>query len=117
MLKKLFFGTVLAFSLSMLVFAQEQQGEAKGTPAHEKAAKQSRWEGIVTSSNKDKSELMVRSIGSNVEKTVQYDSSTRWVSQAHGSKTVNDVDADQVKDGIVWSAQVRGIRTGFFMPL
>jgi hydrogenase maturation factor len=30
---------------------------------------------------------------------VQYDSSTKWVSQAHGSKQVNDIDASQVKDG------------------
>ncbi len=59
MLKKLFFATVLAFSLSMLVFSQEQQGgmEMKGTPAKTKAAKQSRLEGIVIRSNKDKSEL------------------------------------------------------------
>ncbi len=32
------------------------------------------------------------------EKTVQYDSSTKWVSQEHGSKKVNDIDASQVKD-------------------
>ena len=31
--------------------------------------------------------------------TVQYDSSTKWVSQEHGSKKVNDIDASQVKDG------------------
>jgi hypothetical protein len=43
--------------------------------------------------------LTVRKVGSSVEKTVQYDSSTKWVSQAHGSKTVNDIDATQVKDG------------------
>ena len=35
----------------------------------------------------------------NVEKIVQYDSSTRWVSQEHGSKKANDIDASQVKDG------------------
>ena len=46
-----------------------------------------------------KSSLTVRKVGSSLEKIVQYDSSTRWVSQAHGSKTLNDIDADQVKDG------------------
>jgi hypothetical protein len=30
---------------------------------------------------------------------IQYDSSTRWVSQEHGSKKVNDIDAKQVQDG------------------
>jgi hypothetical protein len=100
MLKKLFFATVLASFLSMLVFAQEQQGgmEMKGTPAKTKAAKQSRLEGIVVRSNKDKSELTVRSLGTNVEKTVQYDSSTKWASQEHHSKKVNDIDASQVND-------------------
>jgi hypothetical protein len=34
-----------------------------------------------------------------VEKTVEYDSSTKWVSQEHGSTKVNDIDASQVKDG------------------
>ena len=29
---------------------------------------------------------------------MQYDSSTQWVSQEHGSKKVNDIDASQVKD-------------------
>jgi hypothetical protein len=98
MLKKLFFATVLAFSLSMVAFSQEQPGEAKGTQAKEKAAKQSRWEGIVARSNKDKSELTVRSLGSNVEKVVQYDSSTKWTSQEHHSKKVNNIDASQVND-------------------
>jgi hypothetical protein len=31
--------------------------------------------------------------------TVQYDSSTHWVSQEHSSKKVNDIDASQIKDG------------------
>ena len=28
-----------------------------------------------------------------------YDSSTKWVSQYHGDKKINDIDASQVKDG------------------
>ncbi|HTM17539.1 MAG TPA: hypothetical protein VL135_11560, partial [Terracidiphilus sp.] len=34
-----------------------------------------------------------------LERTVEYDSSTRWVSQEHGSKKVNDIDASRVKEG------------------
>ncbi len=84
--------SVLAFPLSTVVFAQE-------APAQKKAAKEARWEGVVIRSNPDKSTLTVRKVGSSAVMTVQYDSSTRWVSQEHGSKKVNDIDASQVKDG------------------
>jgi hypothetical protein len=43
--------------------------------------------------------LTVRKVGSSEERNVAYDSSTQWVSQKHGSKKVNDIDASQVKDG------------------
>src|ERR1700737_2908923 len=82
--------SVLSFPLSMVVFAQE-------APAQAKAAKEARWEGTVIRSSPDKSTLTVRK-GDGAEMTVQYDSSTRWVSQEHGSKKVNDIDASQVKD-------------------
>ena len=101
----LLFTSVLVFSLSMPVFAQEgsKKEEAKETPAQEKAekkaAKQARWEGLVTRSNKDKSTLTVRKRGSSVEKVIHYDSSTQWTSQEHGSKKVNNIDASEVKDG------------------
>ena len=107
MVKKLLallFTSVLVFSLSMPVFAQEgsKKEEAKETSAQEKAekkaAKQARWEGIVMRSNKDKSTLTVRKRGSSVEKIIHYDSSTQWTSQEHGSKKVNNIDASQVKD-------------------
>jgi esterase/lipase superfamily enzyme len=97
MVKKLFtllFAAVLAVPLSALFVqvapAQEKMG---------KMAKEDRWEGVVVRSSSDKSTLTVRKVGSSVEKTVQYDSSTKWVSQEHGSKKVNDIDASQVKDG------------------
>ena len=83
---------VLAFPLSTVAFAQE-------APAQKKAAKEARWEGVVIRSSPDKSTLTVRKVGSSAEMTVQYDSSTRWVSQEHGSKKVNDIDSSQVKDG------------------
>jgi hypothetical protein len=95
MVNKLFtllFASVVVFAVSTAVFAQEAPKEAK-------AAKPARWEGIVTRVSTDKSTLTVREVGSGHEKTVQYDSSTKWVSQEHGSKKVNDIDSSQVKDG------------------
>jgi Domain of unknown function (DUF5666) len=90
----LLFASLIAFSLSSLL-AQTAAAQDK----MEKTAKQDRWEGVVARSSPDKSTLTVRKVGSTLEKTVQYDSSTKWVSQAHGSKQVNDIDASQVKDG------------------
>jgi hypothetical protein len=95
MVNKLFtllFASVLVFPVSTAVFAQEAPHEAK-------AAKPARWEGIVIRVSKDQSTLTVRDVASSHEKIVQYDSSTRWVSQEHGSKKVNDIDSSQVKDG------------------
>ena len=105
MVKKLLvllFASVLAFPLS--VFAQDAPKETKAEEkaeekAEKKAAKPARWDGIVTRVNKDKSTLTVRKVGSTIEKTIASDSSTKWVSQEHGSKKVNDIDASQVKDG------------------
>ena len=90
----LLFASVVAFLLSTLLI--------QTAPARDKVnkmAKQGRWEGDVIRSDKDKSTLTVRKVGSTEERTVQYDNSTRWVSQEHGSKKVNDIDASQVKDG------------------
>ena len=88
----LLFTFVLAFPLSTVVFAPE-------AAAQDQAAKEARWEGDIIRSRKDQSTLTVRKVGSTDERTVQYDSSTRWVSQEHGSKKVNDIDASQVTDG------------------
>lgn len=109
MVKKLLvllFASLLAFPLS--VFAQDAPKETKAEEkaeekaekkADKKAGKAARWDGVVTRVNKDKSTLNVRKVGSSVERTVVYDSSTKWVSQEHGKKKINDIDADQVKDG------------------
>ena len=83
---------------SVLVVPVSTRAFAQGVPAQDKTAKQDRWEGVVIRSSSDKSTLTVRKGGSSVEKTVVYDSSTKWVSQEHGSKTVNDIDASQVKE-------------------
>jgi hypothetical protein len=87
----LLFVSVLAFPTSALL--------VQSAAAQEKTAKQDRVEGNVVRSSQDKSTLTVREVGSNVEKTVAYDSSTKWVSQYHGSKKVSAIDASQVKDG------------------
>src|SRR5579872_3540558 len=92
---RVFVASVLAFPLLVGVSAQKAQADDMG-----KAAKEARWEGNVVRSNKDESSLTVRKVGStNDDRTVKYDSSTRWVSQEHGSKKVNDIDVTQVKDG------------------
>ena len=95
--KRLFTGlcvSLLAFATSAL-FVQS----APAQESMSKTEKQDRWEGNVVRTSKDNSTLTVRQVGSDVEKTVAYDSSTKWVSQAHGSKQVNNIDASQVKDG------------------
>jgi hypothetical protein len=92
MLKKqlsLLFALVLTFPLATAVFAQQAPAKPK----------QARWEGRIERSNKEQSSLTVRKSGSELEKTVVYDSSTKWVSQYHADKKVNDIDSSQVKDG------------------
>jgi|SRR5215831_10083182 len=91
MLKKqigLLFALALIFPLAQAVLAQEA---AK--------VKEDSWEGRVARSNKDDSSLTVRKVGGTVERTVVYDASTKWVSQYHADKKVNDIDPSQVKDG------------------
>jgi len=85
----LLFAIVVAIPLLTALYTQ-------AAPAQDK---QDRWEGTIIRSSTEKSTLTVREKGGTVEKAVQYDSSTKWVSQAHGSKTINDIDATQVKDG------------------
>ena len=98
MLKKLLtllFSSVLVFSLSAPLFAQETQAK----PEKEQAKKKKdRCEGYVIRINKEKSTLTVRQSGSTITKTVVYDIFTQWTSQEHGSKKVNDIDVNQVKE-------------------
>src|SRR5690242_14210586 len=74
------------------------QEASEKEPPSRKGGTPGRWEGMVVRSNKDKSTLTVRKRGSSVEKTVAYDSSTKFTSQEHGSKKVNDIDAGQIND-------------------
>lgn len=100
MVKKLFamlFASALVFAVSAPLRAQEPAKAEK--KMEKKKTEKARWEGIVVRSSAEKSTLDVRKRGGNVEKTIHYGSSTKWVSQEHGSKKVNDIDASQVKDG------------------
>ena len=92
MLKKqltLLFALVLTFPLATAVFAQKDSAKPKET----------RVEGRVQRSSKEHSSLTLRKAGGSTERTCVYDSSTKWVSQYHADKKVNDIDAGQVKDG------------------
>jgi hypothetical protein len=92
MLKKqltLLFALAFALPLATAVFAQDAPAQAK----------EASWEGNVVRSDKEHSTLTVRKEGSSIEKVVQYDSATKWVSQYHGDSKINDIDASQVKDG------------------
>jgi hypothetical protein len=92
MLKKqlgLLFALVLTFTVAVM-FGQQAAAQAK----------EARWEGKIERSSKEHSTLTVRKVGTPAEeKTVAYDASTKWVSQYHADKKINDIDAGQVKDG------------------
>lgn len=89
----LLFALALIFPMARAVFAQDAPAKAA------KAAKESRFEGRVANSNKDASTLTVRNSSSNAQRTIAYDSSTKWVSQYHADKKVNDITSSDVKDG------------------
>lgn len=102
-LHMLCFACALGLSLSLTVFAQEapksDEGKKAGTADKaEKSAKQARWEGIVIRTNKDQSTITVRKAGSSLERDIHYDSSTKFTSQEHGSKKVNEIDPSQIKE-------------------
>ena len=93
MLKKVtavLFMMVLVFSVSLPVFAQDSMA---------KDAKESRVEGRVVRTSKDKMMLTVRSGSTDAERQVMYDASTKFTSQYHADKTINTIDADQIKEG------------------
>jgi hypothetical protein len=91
MLKKqvmLLVALVLIIPLLTVAFAKQAAAQEK----------EGRWEGKIIRSSKDHSTLTVRNEDSHVEKKVVYDSSTKWVSQFHADKKINDIDANDVKD-------------------
>jgi len=92
MLKKqltLLLALVLTFPLAAVVLGQKAPAKSK----------EARWEGRVERTSKEQSSLTVRQAGASVEKACVFDSSTKWVSQYHHDKKVNDIDASQVKEG------------------
>jgi hypothetical protein len=93
-MKKLL-GLLLA---SMFVFAAVSTMRAQESA--KKPAKAARWEGTVVRISSDKSSLDVRQ-PDGTQKTIYFDSATVWNSQYHGDKTVNKIDASQVKEGDV----------------
>ena len=97
MIKKL--STLLCTSLLVFLVAAPISAQEAGDKTAKTKTEAARWEGTVVRHNSDKSTLDVRKRGSTIEKTIHYDSSTKWASQEHGSKKVNDIDASQVKDG------------------
>ena len=84
MLKKVAAVLFMFMVVSVLGFAQ--------------GAKDSRVEGKVVRSNKDKMTLTVLVRDTNTEKTVHYDASTKWEAAEHG-KEAHAIDAAEVKDG------------------
>ncbi len=78
-----------AIGLAAQAMAQEKM--AKG------ASKEARWTGTIVRSDKDSSTLTVRKRGTNVEKIVHYDASTKWTRQE--AKEVKPIEMSEVKDG------------------
>lgn len=81
------FMMVLVFSVSLPIFAQDSM------------AKEARVEGRVVRTSKDKMMITVRTGTNDAERQVMYDASTKFTSQYHADKTVNTIDADQIKEG------------------
>jgi len=82
---------------SMFVFTVATPMRAQESA--KKPAKEARWEGTVVRIGSDNSTLDVRQVSGDIVKTIHFDSSTVWNSQYHGDKTVNTIDASQVKEG------------------
>lgn len=97
MIKRIF--TLSCMSLLGFLMVSQARAQEAGDKTAKAKTEAARWEGTVVRHNSDKSTLDVRKRGSTEEKTIHYDSSTKWTSQEHGSKKVNDIDASQVKDG------------------
>ena len=91
---KTLFGLLLA---SVFLFAVTTPMRAQESA--KKSEKEARWEGVVIRISLDRSSLDVRQVNGSIEKTIHFDSATTWNSQYHESKTVDKIDASQVKEG------------------
>jgi len=92
-MKKLL-GLLLA---SAFVFTVPQPAGAQESTKN--STKEARWEGTVIRISSDNSTLDVRQVSGQVEKTIHYSAATAWNSQYHESKTVNKIEASEVKEG------------------
>jgi hypothetical protein len=90
MLKKQVALLALVLIIPLLTVALAKQAAAQ--------EKEGRWEGKVVRISNDHSTLTVRNVDSKFEKKVVSDSSTKWVSQFHDDKKINDINANDVKD-------------------
>jgi len=86
----LLLASAFAFTVPLPVGAQETTKQP---------TKEARWEGTVMRINSDNSTLDVRQVSGHVEKTIHYNAATAWNSQYHESKTVNKIEASEVKEG------------------
>jgi hypothetical protein len=77
---------------AVLVLCTSSTGFAAGT-------KKGRVEGRVALTDKGKSTLTVRQGDAGGEKVVHYEDSTKWMSQYHGQKDMNTIDANEIKEG------------------
>jgi hypothetical protein len=89
-MKKVLVILLAALLGSSVIVAQETAGDT-AAKKEKKAAKEMRWHGRIVRANKDNSTMDVAR--GNVEKTVIYDSSTRWT---HKGK---EADQGEFKDG------------------
>jgi hypothetical protein len=89
----------LPFMISVTAASECGRGGSQGSCGGGQGLKEARWEGRVERSDKDKSTFTIRKSGGIVERTIRYDSSTKWVSQYHADKKVTDIDPSQIKDG------------------
>jgi hypothetical protein len=92
----------LALTISVTSYAERSSGDSQGSTGGSQGttggSKDVRWEGRVVRMSKTDSTLTVRKAGGSIEKTCAYDSSTKWVSQYHADKKINDIDPNQVKE-------------------
>jgi Cu/Ag efflux protein CusF len=82
---------VLLFAAFAVAGPSPRTAFANGQEKATAAPKQSRWHGLIVRINKDASTIVVRK--GNVDRTIHYDSSTKWT---RGTKAV---DMSEFKEG------------------
>jgi len=83
---------LVAVVFAAVGLAAQEKGVGEKKEKKSAAAKEARWRGYIVRQDKDKSILTVKE--GNVERTVVYDSSTRW------TKGKETADPSEFKDGV-----------------